>query len=219
MLIVISVAYRVRLAESPVFRSAKEAGALASSPFKEAFMTGYGRIMLVALFGLVAGSAVITYTGLFYPLFFLHSVLKVDQFTTHTLIIWSLVIGSLGFPAFGWLSDKIGRKPVILGGCILAGLTLFPIFHSITSLANPELYRAQETIRVEILTDSAQCSVQFNPTGTSMFYQPCDLAKMALTYRSVHYTVTHRPGATAQRCASPAGQARSRPTARPSRAN
>lgn len=194
VLIVISVAYRVRLAESPVFRSAKEAGALASSPFKEAFMTGYGRVMLVALLGLVAGAAVVTYTGLFYPLFFLHSVLKVDQFTTHTLIIWSLVLGGLGFPAFGWLSDRIGRKPVILGGCVLAGLTFFPIFHSITSLANPELYRAQETTRVEILTDSTQCSVQFNPTGTSVFYQPCDLAKMALTYRSVHYTVVHEPG-------------------------
>lgn len=194
VLIVISVSYRVRLAESPVFRRAKEAGALTHSPFRESFFTGYGRVMLVALLGLVAGAAVVTYTGLFYPLFFLHTSLKVDQFTTHTLVIWSLVLGAVGFPAFGWLSDRVGRKPVILGGCILAGLTFFPIFQGITALANPALYRAQETIRVEILTDATQCSVQFNPTGTAVFYQPCDLAKMALTYRSVHYTVVHEAG-------------------------
>lgn len=194
-MVIISARYRASLGESPVFQNAKASGGLSPAPFRETFGTWrHARMALFALAGLVAGQAVVTYAGLFFPIFFLSSALKVDTHTVGTLILWSLLLGAGSFLFFGWLSDRIGRKPVILGGCLLAALTYFPLFHVVSALANPDLHRAQQTIPVQVVTDTAACSFQFNPTGAALFYQPCDIAKMALGYLSVHYTVEYEPG-------------------------
>jgi MFS family permease len=143
------------------------------------------------------GQAVVWYTGQFYALFFMGQVLKVDGFTTNMLIAWSLLLGSGGFVLFGWLSDKIGRKPIILGGCLLAALTYFPLFKLMSHEANPALSKAHSEISVQVVTDKSTCSFQFNPTGTVKFTEPCDVAKAALARASVNYSVENVPGAVA----------------------
>jgi MFS family permease len=195
VLVGFSLWIRLHLRETPVFLKMKAEGRQTRAPVREAFGNRRnGRVAVVALFGLVAGAAVVTYTGLFYPLFFLGSVLKVDPSTVGMLAIWALLLGSGGFLVFGWLSDRVGRKPIVLGGCLLAALTYFPLFQMISAQANPDLHRAHRTIPVQVVTDTAACSFQFNPTGMALFYQPCDIAKMALGYQSVNYTVEHDPG-------------------------
>jgi len=146
------------------------------------------RIPLLALLGLVAGQAVVWYTGQFYALFFLQSILKVDNFTANVLVAWSLIIGTWGFLIFGALSDKVGRKPIILAGCVIAALTYFPLFKLMTATANPKLAAAQEKTAVTVLADPADCSFQFNPTGTAKFTNSCDIAKAALARLSVSST-------------------------------
>ena len=154
------------------------------------------RIALLALLGLTAGQAVVWYTGQFYALFFLQNILKVDQFTANVMIAWSLVLGTGGFIFFGSLSDKIGRKPIILAGCLIAALTLFPLFTLLTKNANPGLYNAQQNTKVTVLTDLADCSFQFNPVGTAKFTNPCDIAKSNLASRGVSYTTQGAPAGT-----------------------
>jgi MFS family permease len=177
----------------------KEEGTHSKAPISEAFgQWKNAKIALFALLGLVAGQAVVWYTGQFYALFFLGSVLKVDGFTTNMLIAWSLVLGSGGFVLFGWLSDKIGRKPIILGGCLIAALTYFPLFKLLSAEANPALHQAHQTIPVTVLVDKAGCSFQFNPTGTARFTAPCDVAKASLARASVNYSVENVPGQSAQ---------------------
>jgi MFS family permease len=195
VLLAISVWIRMQMNESPAFRKMKEEGKHSKAPIAEAFgQWKNAKIALFALLGLVMGQAVVWYTGQFYALFFLGSVLKVDGFTTNMLIAWSLVLGSGGFVLFGWLSDKVGRKPIILGGCLIAALTYFPLFHLISANANPALTQAHESIVTTVAVDSATCSFQFNPTGTARFTQPCDIAKAALARLSVTYSVAHTPG-------------------------
>jgi len=195
VLLGISVWIRMQMNESPAFKKMKEEGTGSKAPIAEAFgQWKNAKIALFALLGLVMGQAVVWYTGQFYALFFLGSVLKVDGFTTNMLIAWSLVLGSGGFVLFGWLSDRIGRKPIILGGCLIAALTYFPLFHMISAQANPALTRAHETIVTTVAVDTASCSFQFNPTGTARFTQPCDIAKAALARLSVNYSVTNAPG-------------------------
>ena len=143
VLLGISVWIRLQMEESPAFKKMKEEGTHSKAPIAEAFgQWKNAKIALFALLGLVAGQAVVWYTGQFYALFFLGQVLKVDGFTTNMLIAWSLVLGSGGFVFFGWLSDKIGRKPIILGGCLIAALTYFPLFQLMSAEANPALTRA-----------------------------------------------------------------------------
>jgi MFS family permease len=181
--------------ESPAFQKMKEEGKHSKAPLGEAFgQWKNAKIALFALLGLVMGQAVVWYTGQFYALFFLGSVLKVDGFTTNMLIAWSLVLGSAGFVFFGWLSDKIGRKPIILGGCLIAALTYFPLFTLMSKEANPALHAAHQNIEVRVVTDAANCSFQFNPTGTARFTQPCDIAKSSLARLSVNYRVQNEPG-------------------------
>ena len=190
----ISVWIRMQMEESPAFQKMKAEGTHSKAPIAEAFFQWKNaKIAIFALLGLVAGQAVVWYTGQFYALFFLGQVLKVDSFTTNMLIAWSLVLGSGGFVFFGWLSDKIGRKPIILGGCLIAALTYFPLFQLLSAEANPELARAHATIQVQVLADPASCSFQFNPTGTARFTQPCDIAKAALARASVNYRVEAAP--------------------------
>jgi MFS family permease len=154
------------------------------------------QIPLLALLGLVAGQAVVWYTGQFYALFFMQNILKVDNFTANVLIAWSLTIGTGFFLVFGSLSDKIGRKPIIMAGCAIAALTFFPLFNLMTQIAAPGLYRAQQSTKVVVLTDLNDCSFQFNPTGTVKFTNPCDIAKSSLARAGVSYTTQGAPAGT-----------------------
>ncbi|WP_439598397.1 MFS transporter [Falsiroseomonas sp.] len=199
LLLGVSVWIRLQMEESPAFKKMKEEGSGSKAPISEAFgQWRNAKVALLALLGLVMGQAVVWYTGQFYALFFMGQVLKVDPFTTNMLIAWSLLLGSGGFIFFGWLSDKIGRKPIILGGCLIAALTYFPLFKLMSAEANPDLARAHQTISVQVVVDKASCSFQFNPTGTARFTQPCDVAKAALARASVNYTVEEAaPGTVA----------------------
>ena len=160
-----------------------------------------GRIAILALLGLVAGQAVVWYTGQFYALFFLQQILKVDSFTANVMVAWSLIIGTGGFIVFGSLSDRIGRKPVILGGCLLAAVLYLPlqangggIFGWMSHIANPLLMKAHDTIPVVVTANKDNCSFQFNPTGTAKFTTGCDTVMAALARASVKYSVVDAPG-------------------------
>jgi len=197
VLLGVSVWIRMQMQESPAFKKMKEEGSLSKAPLTEAFgQWRNARIALLALLGLVAGQAVVWYTGQFYALFFLQNILKVDAFTANVLIAWSLVLGTGGFIVFGTLSDKIGRKPIILAGCLIAALTYFPLFKLMTKTANPALYQAQEKTQATIIADPADCSFQFNPTGTAKFTNSCDIAKALLARSSVNATTVNAPGGT-----------------------
>lgn len=184
----ISVWIRLKLNESPLFRKMKEEGTLSKSPIRESFGEwGNLKIVLIALIGLTAGQAVVWYTGQFYALFFLTQVLKVEAQTANILIGLGLLLGVPFFVVFGMLSDRIGRKPIILAGCLLAALTYFPLFAGLTHYANPALEAAQARSPVTVIADPATCSFQFNPVGTASFTTPCDVAKSALAQRGVSY--------------------------------
>ena len=192
-LLLISLYIRLQMNESPAFKKMKEEGSQSKAPLKEAFGTWRnGKIALIALLGLTAGQAVVWYSGQFYALFFIQNVIKVDSFSSNVFVAWSLILGTGGFLFFGALSDKIGRKPIILGGCLIAALTYFPVFHALTKTANPALYAAQQT-PVTVSTDLASCSFQFNPTGTAKFTSPCDIAKATLAKSSVNYESVQAP--------------------------
>jgi MFS family permease len=185
----ISVWIRLKLNESPLFQAMKAEGKTSKAPLRESFAEwGNLRIVLLALFGLTAGQAVVWYTGQFYTLFFLTQILKVDAQTANILIATSLLLATPFFLVFGALSDRIGRKPIIMGGLLLAALTYFPLFRAITHYANPALADAQQRAPVTVTADAAYCSVQFNPVGTSKFTSPCDVAKAALVKRGVPYS-------------------------------
>ena len=188
LLLGISVWIRLRLNESPLFQKMKEEGTLSKSPLKESFGEwGNLKIVLIALIGLTAGQAVVWYTGQFYALFFLTQVLKVDAQIANILIGLGLLLGVPFFVVFGALSDRIGRKPIILAGCLLAALTYFPLFAGLTHFANPALEAAQQRSPVTVVADASSCSFQFNPVGTASFTTPCDVAKSALAQRGVSY--------------------------------
>jgi MFS family permease len=197
VLLAISVWIRLSLNESPVFKRMKEEGKSSKAPLTEAFgRWENAKVALVALLGGTAGQAVVWYTGQFYALFFLTQTLKVDGATANILIALSLLIGTPFFVVFGWLSDKIGRKPIILGGCLLAALTYFPLFGLITHYANPDLERAQAAAPVTVVADPGECSFQFNPVGTAKFVTSCDIAKSFLARNAVNYSNEEAPAGT-----------------------
>jgi MFS family permease len=199
LLLAISVWIRMQLSESPAFLRMKEQGTHSRAPLTEAFgQWRNAKWALLALLGMVMGQAVVWYSGQFYALFFLLAVLKVDGFTGNMLVAWSLALGTGGFILFGWLSDKIGRKPIILGGCLIAALTYFTVFRLIAETANPALAAANESVKVAVIANPAECSFQFNPVGTAKFTSGCDVAKGALARASVVYSQQDAaPGATA----------------------
>jgi MFS family permease len=151
---------------------------------------------VLALLGMTAGQAVVWYSGQFYALFFLIGTMKVDSFTANLLVAWSLLLGTGGFILFGWLSDKIGRKPIILGGCAIAALLYFPTFQLLASMANPALTKAQDSVKVVVVADPGECSFQFNPTGTTKFTSSCDILKAMLARSSVNYSLQEAPKGT-----------------------
>jgi MFS family permease len=194
VLLGISVWIRLKLNESPLFQAMKAEGKMSKAPLTESFAEwGNLKIVLLALFGLTAGQAVVWYTGQFYTLFFLTQILKVDAQTANLLIAASLLLATPFFLVFGALSDRIGRKPIIMAGLLLSLLTYFPIFRAITHYANPALEQAQESAPVTVVADPDRCSVQFNPVGTSKFTSPCDVAKAALVRRGVPYSNVQGP--------------------------
>ena len=189
LLLGVSVWIRLKLNESPLFQQMKREGTTSKAPLTESFGEwGNLRIVLLALFGLTAGQAVVWYTGQFYTLFFLTQTLKVDSQTANLLIAGSLLLGTPFFLVFGSLSDRIGRKPIIMGGLLLAALTYFPIFRGITHYANPALETATRANPVIVVDDPENCSVQWDPIGKSKFTSPCDVAKAALVKRGVPYS-------------------------------
>ncbi len=188
LLLAISVWIRLAMNESPAFQKMKAEGKTSKAPLKESFGEWKNlKIVILALVGLTAGQAVVWYTGQFYALFFLTQALKVDGATANILVAVSLLIGTPFFIVFGALSDKIGRKPIILAGCLLAALTYFPVFGALTKAANPALAEAQAKNKVVVVADPNECSFQFNPTGTVKFTSSCDIAKQVLAGASVSY--------------------------------
>jgi MFS family permease len=197
VLLAVSIWIRLQLEESPVFRKMKEAGKGSKAPLTEAFGNwSNAKIAIFALLGATAGEAVIWYGGQFYALFFLTQTLKVNGATANILIALSLAIGTPGFILFGWLSDKIGRKPIMLAGFLLGAATYFMIFQGLTHYANPALERALATAPVTVIADPKECSFQFNPVGISQFRTSCDIAKSALVSRSVNYENQTAPAGT-----------------------
>ncbi|UXN61905.1 MFS transporter [Phyllobacterium zundukense] len=200
ILLGISVWIRLSLSESPAFQRMKEEGKGSKAPLSEAFgQWKNAKIALIALLGLTAGQAVVWYCGQFYALFFLQNVLKVDGQSVNIMIAIALLLGTGFFVFFGWLSDKIGRKPIIMAGLALAILTYFPLFKALTWAANPALAMAQQNIRATVTAAPGDCKFQFNPTGTAKFTTSCDIATSYLTRNSVPYDVvaTAAPGTVA----------------------
>jgi MFS family permease len=199
LLLAVSVWIRLSMNESPAFKKMKEEGKTSKAPLSESFGQWKNlKIVLLALFGLVAGQAVVWYSGQFYALFFLTSVLKVDGSTANLLVAASLIIGTPFFVIFGTLSDKIGRKPIIMAGLLLAILTYFPLFKALTEAANPDLAKAQATAQVSVKADPATCSFQGSPIAREVdFTNPCDIAKRALAQNSASYSNEAVPAGTA----------------------
>ncbi len=197
LLLAVSVWIRLSLSESPAFQKMKAEGKTSKAPLSESFGQWKNlKIVLLALFGLTAGQAVVWYTGQFYALFFLTQQLKVDAVTANLMIAGALVLGTPFFLVFGSLSDKIGRKPIIMLGCALAIVTYFPVFQALTEAANPDLAAAQAKNKVVVVADPAECSFQFNPTGTAKFTSSCDVAKQVLAASSVSYDNEVAPAGT-----------------------
>ena len=197
IMLIISVYIRLSMNESPAFVKMKAEGKTSKAPLSESFGRWKNlKIVILALFGLVMGQAVVWYSGQFYALFFLTQALKVDGATANIMVAISLIIGTPFFVIFGSLSDKIGRKPLILAGCLLAVVTYFPVFKALTKAANPDLAAAQEKSQVVVIADPAECSFQFNPTGTKKFTSSCDIAKQRLAGASVSYSNEVAPAGT-----------------------
>ncbi len=199
LLLAVSVYIRLSMNESPAFTKMKAEGKTSKAPLSESFGQWKNlKIVILALIGLTAGQAVVWYSGQFYALFFLTQALKVDGASANIYVAISLVIGTPFFVIFGAWSDKIGRKPIIMAGCLLAVVTYFPVFEALTKAGNPDLYAAQQKNKVIVTADPSECSFQFNPTGTAKFTSSCDIAKQVLAGASVSYdNVVGAPGSVA----------------------
>ena len=198
ILLIISIYIRLKLNESPAFAKMKAEGKTSKAPLSESFGEWKNlKIVILALVGLTAGQAVVWYTGQFYTLFFLQTFLKVDGPTANVLIAVSLIIGAPFFIIFGALSDKIGRKPIIMAGCLLAVVTYFPLFNALTTYANPKLQQAIQKAPVTVESDAANCGLILNLTGTAKFTNGCDVARVYLSNAGINYDSVTKPGAVA----------------------
>jgi len=197
LLLCVTIWMGLKLNEAPMFKKMLAEGKASKAPLGEAFGNwANGKIALAALFGATAGEAVVWYGGQFYALFFLTQTLKVPAINAWILIAISLAIGTPCFILFGWLSDKIGRKPIMLAGFALAVVTYFPIFQGITHFANPKLEHALAAAPVVVTADPNQCSFQFKATGTEKFTTACDIIKSTLVNLSVNYENVKAPAGT-----------------------
>jgi MFS family permease len=201
LLLLVSLWIRLQLNESPVYQQMKDSGTTSKAPLTEAFGNwGNLRIVLIALFGAVAGQAVVWYTGQFYALFFLEKTMKLDGATTNIMIATALAIGTPFFVFFGWLSDKIGRKKIILTGCVLAALTYFPLFQALAGAVNPALAQAQLKAPITVVAAPDDCSVQFDPIGKNKFdRRSCDVVKSFIAKAGVSYANQEAPAGTPAR--------------------
>ncbi len=195
ILLAVSIWIRMQLNESPVFQKMKDEAKTSKAPYAEAFgKWGNLKLVLIALFGVVAGQAVIWYTGTFYGLLYLQQTLKVDQLQANAIVLTGLVIGTPFYVFFGWLSDKVGRRPLILLGLILPVFTYFPLFHLMAESANPALAQAQKNAPVVVYADQEACSLQFDPVGKNKFdTRSCDIAKAQLARAGVSYDTEALP--------------------------
>ena len=194
VLLAVSIWIRLQLSESPAFVKMKEEGTSSKAPLTEAFGNwDNAKIALLALFGGTAGQAVVWYTGQFYALFFLTQTLKIDGTTANILIAVSLAIGTPFFIFFGWLSDKIGRKPILLAGCLVAALSYFPLFTQLATIGNPAMMAALDKVKVTVTADPATCGSLFDPVNVRTFTEPCDIARKALAVAAIKYELV--PGA------------------------
>lgn len=200
LLLIISVYIRLQLSESPVFTRMKAEGKASKAPLTESFGRWDNlKVVIMSLLGGTAGQAVVWYTGQFYALFFLLQMLKIDPQTANLLIAGSLLLGTPFFVFFGSLSDKIGRKKIVMTGCILAALTYFPIFHALTQYGNPDVFTAQAKNPVTVVADPNACSFQFDPVGKAKFTSSCDMAKSLLAKKAIPYeNIKAETGAVAQ---------------------
>jgi MFS family permease len=194
ILLGVSVWIRMQLHESPLFQQMKDEGKQSKAPITESFFSRNGRVVLLALFGATAGQAVVWYAGQFYAMYFLTQSLKVDSTTTWLLIAAALAIGTPFFIVFGWLSDRIGRKKIIMAGCLIAALTYFPLFKALTHYANPAIDEARANAPAVVVADPATCSFQFDPIGKKVFTNSCDIATAALAKAGIPYTIQAAPG-------------------------
>ncbi|MGN6151101.1 MAG: MFS transporter [Lysobacteraceae bacterium] len=189
----VSVWIRMQLHESPLFQQMKAEGKQSKAPITESFFSRNGKIALLALLGATAGQAVVWYTGQFYALFFLTKTLSVDPNTADILIAIALAIATGGFIFFGWLSDRIGRKKIIMAGCVIAALTYFPVFRGLMHAANPALEQAVASAPATVKADRSRCALQFDPVGKKTFKQSCDIITSALAKKGIPYTITDAP--------------------------
>ena len=198
-LLAVSVYIRLSMNESPAFQRMKSEGKISKAPLSESFGQWKNlKVVILALFGLTAGQAVVWYTGQFYVLFFMTQVLKVEPTTANLLVAASLLIGTPFFIVFGSLSDKIGRKPIIMLGLLLAVVTYFPVFQALTKAANSDLAAAQASAKVVVLGDAAECSFQGSPIAREIdFRSSCDIAKRYLAQNAVSYSNQAAPAGTA----------------------
>lgn len=197
LMLAVSLWIRLKLAESPSFKKMKAEGKGSATPLKDSFGKWPNlKLVLIALVGLAAGQAVVWYTGQFYALFFLERVMKVDAALANILIAIALFLATPFFVFFGWLSDKVGRKPIILAGCLIAALTYFPLFQALTTAANPALARATASSPITVYADPEDCSLQFDPIGRTVFNSSCDVAKSYLARAGINYTNVAAPAGT-----------------------
>jgi MFS family permease len=197
LLVAVSVWIRLKLNESPVFKRMKEEGKVSRAPLTESFLRwGNLKIVLLVLFGGVAGQGVVWYTGMFYELFFLLQILKLESQAANLIVAFALIIGTPFFIIFGALSDRIGRKWIIMAGCLIAALTYFPIFKALTHYANPGLAEAQAASPVTVVADPDDCAFQFDPIGKKTFKSSCDQVKSILAKKAIPYLNEAAPAGT-----------------------
>ena len=195
LLLVVSLWIRLRLNESPAFKRIQELGRLSRSPLREAFGDWENlRLVLIALFALMMGQGVIWYTAQFYTQFFLEKIAKVDPATVNLLIMAVTAISAPLYMAFAVISDRIGRKPVMLFGLGLAALSFFPGFMLLTKAVNPQLSAAAERVPIVVTADPNDCSFQFDLIGKTKFLTSCDIARSTLTSAGVPYRTIHEVG-------------------------
>jgi len=199
VLLGISVWIRLQLSESPLFQQMKSEGKTSKQPFRDSIKGGNLKLMLLVLLGATAGQATVWYGGQFYSLYFLQNMLRVDNTMAYILIAVALLLGTPFFIFFGWLSDKIGRKKIIMTGCALAVITYFPLFKGLTHFANPAIEEASTTNPVVVLADPNTCSFQFDPVGVRKFTSSCDVATAALTRLGIPHDVEAAPAGSRAR--------------------